>query len=96
MWLKTRLAVDSILNSGRIIQLLTGRTRFTHFYAVFNCILQPIVAASDLISGIFVGPIVPDKPVKFHDPCLNQSREIPPEAVKGSIFDSIFRHNRRS
>ena len=31
----------SKLNSGRIISLFAGRTRFTHFYAVFNCILQP-------------------------------------------------------
>ena len=42
--------------------------------------------ASSVISGTFVGPIVPDKPVKFRDPCLNHSREILPEAVGGGIF----------
>ena len=32
--------------------------------------------ASDFISGIFVGPIVHDKCVKFHDYHFNRSREI--------------------
>ena len=31
-------------------------------------------------------PIVADKCVKFRDPYLNRSREIPPEAVGGGIF----------
>ena len=31
-------------------------------------------------------PIVPDKRVKFRDPCPNRSRECPPETV---IFDSF-------
>ena len=44
---------------------------------------------SDVISGTFVGPIFPDKPVKFCDPYLNRSREIPPEAIGGDIFDSF-------
>ena len=44
-------------------------------------------AASDISSGTFVGTVVPDKRVKFHDPSLNRSREIPPEAVGGRIFD---------
>ena len=38
-------------------------------------------AASDVISSTFVGPIVPDKCVKYRDIHLNRSREIPPEAV---------------
>ena len=29
---------DLMLNSGRVIQLVAGRTRFTHFCLVFNCI----------------------------------------------------------
>ena len=33
---------DSTLNNGLLIRLLAGRTRFTHFCAVFNCIWQPI------------------------------------------------------
>ena len=40
--------------------------------AIFICILQP--------TG-FMGPIVHDKCIKFGDPCLNRSQEIPPEAV---------------
>ena len=32
---------DSVLNSDRIIQLFASSARFTHFCAVFNCILQP-------------------------------------------------------
>ena len=28
--------------------------------------------------------------VKFRDPCLNRSREITHEAVRGGIFDSFF------
>ena len=32
---------DSTLNSGRINRLFAGRTRFTHFCAVFNCVWQP-------------------------------------------------------
>ena len=42
------------------------------------------------MSGGFVGPIVLDKCVKFRDPHLDRSREIPPEAVGGSIFDKFF------
>ena len=42
-------------------------------------------AVGDVISSTFVGPVVLDKRVKFHDTSLNHSREIPPEAV--SIFD---------
>ena len=37
--------------------------------------------------GRFVGPLVLDKRVRFHDPGLNRSREIPPKAVRGGIFD---------
>ena len=33
-----------------------------------------------------MGPVVLDKSVKFHDPSLIHSREIPPEAVRGGIF----------
>ena len=37
-------------------------------------------------------PAVLDKRVKFHDLSLNRSREIPPEAVRGGIFD-VFTYN---
>ena len=33
-----------------------------------------------------MGPVVLDKHVKFHDPGLNRSREIPPEALGCGIF----------
>ena len=33
--------LDSTLNSGRIIRLIADRTRFAHFCAVVNCILEP-------------------------------------------------------
>ena len=42
------------------------------------------------ISGKFVGPIVLDKCVKFHDPSLNPSPKIQLEAVGDGIFDSFF------
>ena len=48
----------------------------------------------DAISGRFVWPLVLDTPVKFHDPSLNCSRNIPPEAVGSGIFD-CFPHNFR-
>ena len=35
-------------------------------------------------------PIVAEKIVKFRDPRLNHSREFPPEAVGGGIFDILF------
>ena len=36
-----------------------------------------------------MGAFALDKLVKLRDPCLNFSREIPPEAVGGGIFDSF-------
>ena len=44
-------------------------------------------AASDIVSGTFVSLVVLVKRVKFHDPCLNRSWEIPREAARGGIFD---------
>ena len=52
-------------------------------------------AIGDVISGNFVGPVVLGKPVKFHDHSLNDSREMPPEAVLGGIFDSFVPYNFR-
>ena len=47
-------------------------------------------AASDVISGRFVGPVVvPDNHVKFGDPRSNRSRDIS-ETVRGGIFDSFI------
>ena len=44
--------------------------------------------ASDVISGKFVKPIVPEKCAKFPDPCLNRSQEIPLEAE--AVFLTVF------
>ena len=49
-------------------------------------------AAKDVSFGRFVRPIVLDKRLKFRDPSLNSSREIPPEAVRGR-FSTVFRYN---
>ena len=81
---------NSRLNGGKIIRLLANQTRFTQFYAIFNCVLQPTGAASDVISGRFMGPIGPDKNVKFDGHRTSDSREIPPEAIGGGIFDGFF------
>ena len=71
---------------AELFDSLAGRTRFTHhFCVVFNGIFHPTAATSNVISGKFVGPAVPDKHVKFGD-----SREIPPEAVGGGIVDGFF------
>ena len=53
---------DSVLNSGQIIRLFASRIRFTHFCAVMYLIVfcSRLEAASDGISGRFVGPTVPD------------------------------------
>ena len=48
-------------------------------------------AASDVISDMFVKPILLDTCAKFHDLCLNRSPEMSPEAVGGGSFDSFFR-----
>ena len=73
---------DSMLNSGRIIR---------HFFPtgpVLRTFVQCVIAfssrsetGSDVISGLFVRPIVLDKCLKFCDSSLNDFREIPPEAV---------------
>ena len=51
-------------------------------------------AAGDAISGRFVWPVVLDKHLKLHDPSLNNSHEILPEAVGGGISD-CFPYNFR-
>ena len=43
-------------------------------------------AAGDVISSRCVWPIVPDKRVKFRDPRLNRSQEIPLEAAFSTVF----------
>ena len=43
-------------------------------------------AASDVISGVLVGPIVSDKQMLFRDHRLDRTREIPSEAIEGGIL----------
>ena len=66
---------------------LSGLARFAYVYAVFKAFCSLLEAISDVISGKFVGPIVLDKCVKFRDPCLNRSRDIPPEAA---LFSTVY------
>ena len=51
-------------------------------------------ATSGVISGRFVGPIVPNNFVNFAYPRLNISREVPHEAVCGGIFHDLARNIR--
>ena len=66
-----------------------------HFCAVVSYILQPTGKASDIISGRFVAPDCRNMPLKYRDPRLNRSREVPPEVVGGVIFGGFFRDDFR-
>ena len=46
-------------------------------------------AASEVVSGRFVRPVVPDKFAKL------RFGEVPPEAVGGGVFYSYFRGGKR-
>ena len=59
------------------------------FVQYINAFCSRPEAASDVISGIFVQPIVPDKPVKFRRPRLNHSREFPPEVIGDGIWEIL-------
>ena len=75
---------DFRLNSGRIIRLFGCPDPFTHFCAVFYCAFaanrKRLVTSYP--AGLW-GPTIPNKHVKFCDPRLIGSREIPQEAVGG-------------
>ena len=45
---------------------------------------------SNVIYGKFVGPAIPDNRVKFGYSRIQPSREIPPEAARGGIFDGFL------
>ena len=47
-------------------------------------------ATDSVISSRFVTPFVLEKCVKFGDPSLKHSPEIPPDAVGGRIVDIFF------
>ena len=68
----------------KIFQLVQFPTPWAH------SIPDTLEAAGDIISSRFVAPFVLNKHVQFHDPSLNRSREIRPEAVGGGIFDCVF------
>ena len=72
------------------MQLYAGNTHFTHVCTDLIAFCSRSETASDVISGRFMGPIVPDNLVKFCDPGLDRSREIRPEAAEGGIFDCFF------
>ena len=55
-------------------------------YLIAFC--SQLEAASDVISGRFARLIVLDKCVRFRNPCLNRSRDIPPEAVE-AVFSIV-------
>ena len=67
---------------AELFDSLSGRTRLRTFVEYLVVFCSRPETASDIISGRLVGPIVCDKRLKFLDPRLNHSREIPPEAVK--------------
>ena len=68
---------NHVSNCDQIMRLYASRTRFTHLWAVLNCILHSTVSsyldlfcsrpetASDVISGRFVAPIARNKLVPF-------------------------------
>ena len=73
---------ESGLNSGRINTLwAAGPILCITFVQNLIAFYSRPEASSNVVSGRFVGPVVPKKHVKFGDPRLNLSREIPPQAV---------------
>ena len=58
---------------------------FVQSYLIAFCGRPDI--ASDVVSCRFVRLIVQDKLIKFRNPGLNLSREIPPEAIRGGFFE---------
>ena len=76
-----------MLNSGRIISSLLAVLGLRTFSQYLIAFWSRPEAANGVTSDKFVRPIVPDKCIKFCDPCLNRSREIPLEAVGGGIFE---------
>ena len=62
---------------GELFDSLSGRTRFAHSVQYLKTFCSRLEAAGDVISDVFVEPVVLDECVKFHDPSLNSSRETP-------------------
>ena len=70
-------------------ELCDSQTAHTCFVQYLTVYCSQLEADSDVITDVFVGPIVLDKRVKFGDPRTNCAREIPTEAVGGGIFDGF-------
>ena len=91
---------DSRLSSGRIIRLVDQSDPFCALSCGIysSCILQ-LTGSTQRLATSYPAycewPIVLDKHVKFRDPCLNRSREIPPEAVADGILRQFFHNNFR-
>ena len=82
---------DSMLNSSRNYSTLSPAGPVLHtFMRYLDAFYSRPEAANDVISGSFVGPVVPDNRVKLDGHHTNGSREIPPKVVGGVIFDDIF------
>ena len=81
---------NSRLNSGRIIRLFVCPDPFyallCSFYLHFRVDREK---TSDVISGRFVRPTVPDNPVKFRDPRLNRCREFHPKP-SAAAFSAVL------
>ena len=58
---------------AELFNSLTSRTRFTHFVHHLIAFCNRPEEASDVTSGTFVRPIVPDRYVKFRYPRLKCS-----------------------
>ena len=67
---------DSRLNNGRIILLWPVGPVLRTFVQYLIAFCSRSEAPGDVISGMFVVPVVLDKCVKLHEPSLNRSRDI--------------------
>ena len=76
---------------AELFDSLAGRTRFTHFCAVFNCVCSRSEAPV-LCTAKFVRPVSQTGAWNYRYPRLNRSQEIPPEAI-GAAFSTVFRDN---
>ena len=77
--------------AGLFDSLPTGLVLLTFVQYLIAFCSRPETACN-VIACAFMGPVVPDKHVKFRDRRLNRFREIPSEAV---VCRSFFRYNFR-
>ena len=72
---------------AKLFHYLAGRTVIRTFVLYLVAFYDRPEIASGVISGSFVRSIVREKRLKFRARSLNLSREIPPDAPGGGIFD---------